>query len=84
MERKRTHQESSNEIRVSTMDHLDEKRGRQHHEGGGGKRQRHGATSICRRIIRNHILNHEEMQGEYSSEASQHHQEVTVKTKRQS
>ena len=70
------------------MDHInsterDEKEGRQYHEG---KRQgqRHGGTSICPKIIQNHIMDHEEIQGEYSSEASQHHQEVTSKTKRQS
>ena len=36
---------------------------------------------IYPRIIRNHITDHEEIQCEYSNEASQHHQEVTSKTK---
>ena len=39
-------------------------------------------ASICPRII--HITDHEEIQFEHSNEASQHHQEVTNKTKGQS
>ena len=42
----------------------------------------YGGTSICPRIIRNHFMDHEEIQSEHSNEASQHHQEVTSKTKR--
>ena len=73
---------------ISTVQRKLNKEGRQHREEDGGKRygQRHGDTYIilCPRIIRKHITDHEEIQGEYCSEASQQHREVTGKTKRQS
>ena len=83
---KEREQGSSNEMPVSTMDHInitekDEKEGRQHHEENGGKNKDKGMV-VLPRIIRNHIKDHEEIQGEYSNEASQHHQEVTSKAQK--
>ena len=59
-----TYQGSSNEMRVSTMYHInstqkdENKEGRSYHEKDSEKRQgqRYGGTSICPRIIQNHIM----------------------------
>ena len=42
----------------------------QEKDSGNRQEQSHGGISICPRIIRNHITDHEEIQGEYSNEAS--------------